>query len=291
MHEIEPFYNWENFYSSESDELSPFYGVNYNLERYTNDIYGYYIHPLWDYIGSETLYIKILFADYKKRFAVIEMFGEWNDTLHNDIMHLKRNVIEQMIGNNINHFILIGENVLNFHASDDCYYEEWFEEVEDGWIAAINFRDFVWDEWKKYHLDYYINFGGNLEIYNWRTLTPHTLYEQINQQMIKRLGQGTIFIIVFFLLPYNIHKFAPLNKKHSNTITMKNLFALMMVASFLVVACEQKTETANTETVDSTKTTNPEPSAPSTVDTTKTADTTKTTETKVEEKKVEEKKK
>jgi len=27
-------------------------------------------------------------------------------------------------------FILIGENVLNFHSSDDCYYEEWFQDVE-----------------------------------------------------------------------------------------------------------------------------------------------------------------
>jgi hypothetical protein len=47
-------------------------------------------------------------------------------------MHFKRNVIDQMVGNGINQFILIGENVMNFHGSDDCYYEEWFEDVEDG---------------------------------------------------------------------------------------------------------------------------------------------------------------
>ena len=36
----------------------------------------------------------------------------------------------------------IGENVLNFHHSDDAYYEEWFDEVmeDDGWIALLNFR-------------------------------------------------------------------------------------------------------------------------------------------------------
>jgi hypothetical protein len=187
MHEIEPFYNWENYYSPSEDEKSPFFGVEYNMMGYTNDIYGYYIHPLWDFIGSETLYIKILYANYNTGFAVIEMFGEWNDTLHNDIMHFKRNVIDYLIKENITQFILIGENVLNFHGSDDCYYEEWFEEVEDGWIAAINFREFVCEEWKKYNLDYFINFGGNLDLINWRTLTPQTLYDQVRNTMVKRL--------------------------------------------------------------------------------------------------------
>lgn len=187
MHEIEPFYNWEKYYSAEEDERSPFYGREY-ADAYENAIYGYFIHPLWDYIGSETLYVKLLFVHYDMQFAIIEMFGEWNDTLHNDIMHLKRNVIDVLTKEGINQFILIGENVLNFHASDDSYYEEWFEDVEDGWIAAINFRYFVEDEWKKYHLDYYINFGGTLEIVNWRTMLPQRLYEVVESQMMKRLG-------------------------------------------------------------------------------------------------------
>jgi hypothetical protein len=187
MHEIEPFYNWDKFYSSTEDERSPFYGIEYNLVHYTNDIYGYYIHPLWDFIGSETLYIKILFTDYEKRFAVIELFGEWNDTLHNDIMHLKRNVIDLMVRERINKFILIGENVLNFHGSDDCYYEEWFEDVEDGWIAAINFREFVFDEWKKYNLDSYINYGGTMEVEEWRTMSPVIFFERISKLILRRL--------------------------------------------------------------------------------------------------------
>jgi hypothetical protein len=59
-------------------------------------------------------------------------------------MWFKRNVIDHLIGQGINQFILIGENILNFHGStDDDYYAEWFEEVEDGWIAACNFRDFI----------------------------------------------------------------------------------------------------------------------------------------------------
>lgn len=187
MHEIEPFYNWENYYSAADDERSPFFGRAYNMHQYTHDIYGYYIHPLWDEIGSETLYVKILYIDYSRRFAVIEMFGEWNDTLHNDIMHLKRNVVDYLLKQNINQFVLIGENILNFHGSDDCYYEEWFEDVEDGWIVAINFREFVEAEWHKYRLDYYINFGGTLEIDNWRTLTPIRLYETVREMVVRRL--------------------------------------------------------------------------------------------------------
>jgi len=187
MQDIEPFYNWETYYVAADDEKSPFYGRDYNMQMYTHDIYGYYIHPLWDEIGSETLYVKILFADYHRRFAVIEMFGEWNDTLHNDIMHFKRNVIDLLIQEGINQFILVGENILNFHGSDDCYYEEWFEDVEDGWIAAVNFRDFVEVEWRKYHLDYYINFGGTLNIDNWRTLSPNPFYETVRGLIMRRL--------------------------------------------------------------------------------------------------------
>jgi hypothetical protein len=188
MHEIEPFYNWGKYYNPIDDERSPFHGVEYNLQTYTNTIYGYFIHPLWDYIGSETLYIKILYINYEKGIAILEMFGEWNDTLHNDIMHFKRNVIDHLIGEGITQFILLGENVLNFHGSDDCYYEEWFDDVEDGWIAAVNFRDFVLDEWKKFHLDYYINFGGSLEIINWRTMAPLQFYEAVKKNITLRLN-------------------------------------------------------------------------------------------------------
>lgn len=187
MHDIEPFYNWEKYYSASEDERSPFHEAEYNMMEYTNTIYGYYIHPLWDFIGSETLYIKILYINYDLRTAIIEMMGEWNDTLHNDIMHFKRNVVDLLLHEGIRKFILLGENVLNFHGSDDSYYEEWFEEVEDGWISAVGFRDFVMEEWKKYHLDYYINFGGNLEIDNWRTMTPLHFYEQVNAMVVRRL--------------------------------------------------------------------------------------------------------
>ncbi len=187
MYDIEPFYNWEIYYVAAEDENSPFYGRDYNFNEYEHTIYGYYIHPLWDEIGSETLYCKILYTDYDRSFTVIEMFGEWNDTLHNDIMYFKRNVIDLMVGEGINKYILVGENILNFHGSDDEYYAEWFEDVEDGWIAAVNFREFVEVEWKKYRLDYYINFGGTLEIENWRTFTPVKFFELVDSLIIRRL--------------------------------------------------------------------------------------------------------
>ncbi len=188
MHNLEPYYNWYQFYDSSEDENSPFYGKEYNYDLYTNAIYNYYIAPGWDYIGSETLYIKILFADYELNYVVIEMIGEWNDAISNDIMHLKRNIIDHFVDMGINKFILLGENVLNFHGSDDCYYEEWFEDVEDGWIAGVNFRDFVEYEWKQYDIDSYINFGGNLQIGNWRTMEPLYFCNLVNSLIVRRLS-------------------------------------------------------------------------------------------------------
>jgi len=188
MHEIEPFYNWYKYYNVSEDERSPYFGKEYNLDLYSDAIYNYYIDPAWDYMGSETLYIKILYADYDIGFTIIEFIGEWNDALHNDIMHLKRNIIEHMIKEGLNKFILIGENVMNFHGSDDCYYEEWFDDVEDGWIAALNFRYFVEEEWRKYNIDSYINFGGTLEIVNWRTLHPKGLYDLVSTLIHRRIS-------------------------------------------------------------------------------------------------------
>jgi hypothetical protein len=187
MHEIEPYYNWLRYYDPAQDDRSPFYGKEYNFEVYSDTIYGYYIDPAWDYMGSETLYVKILYADYEAGYVVLEFIGEWNDAINNDIMHLKRNVIEPLSHEGVNKFILIGENILNFHGSDDCYYEEWFDDVEDGWIAAVSFPEFIQDEFKKYHVDSYINMGGTLQIDKWRTMMPHTFFDTVNKLIIRRL--------------------------------------------------------------------------------------------------------
>lgn len=188
MHLIEPFYNWYKYYNPAEDEQSPYFGKEYNYELYTNTIYGYYIDPAWDFMGSETLYIKVLFADYQRGYCVIEFMGEWNDALNNDIMHLKRNIVDHFTGKGVNKFILVGENILNFHGSDDCYYEEWFEDVEDGWIAAVSFRDFVLSEMTVYNIDSYINYGGSLQIDNWRTLKPLQFFELVSSLITRRLS-------------------------------------------------------------------------------------------------------
>ena len=175
-------------YDPALDERSPFHGKEYNYDVYSETIYGYYIDPAWDFIGSETLYIKLLFVDYDRAFAIIEFIGEWNDAINNDIMHLKRNVIELLGAEGINKYILIGENVMNFHGSDDSYYEEWFDDVEDGWIAAVSFPEFIRSELQKYNIDSYINMGGTLEIERWRTLPPQTFFEVVSQLIQRRLG-------------------------------------------------------------------------------------------------------
>ena len=187
MHEIEPYYSWLKFYDAAEDELSPFYGKEYNYELYQDAIYNHFIDPAWDFMGSETLYIKLLFVDYDLGVSVIEFIGEWNDAISNDIMYLKRNVVDHLSLNGINKYILLGENVFNFHGSDDCYYDEWFDEIEDGWIAAINFREFVTEEWGKYDIDSYINFGGGLNISNWRTMTPLQFFEKVKAVIAKRI--------------------------------------------------------------------------------------------------------
>ncbi|EOR94998.1 : hypothetical protein [Arcticibacter svalbardensis MN12-7] len=188
MHEIEPFYRWRDDYVAAEDELSPFYQTEYSEFEFDKKIYNYFIHPQWDYFGSQTLYLKILFADYESNFAIIEFIGEWNDTIYNDVMLLKREIIEVMMHEGINKFILIGENILNFHSSDDLYYEEWFQDVEDGWIAAINFQEHVIDEFKKSNIDYYINFGGHLDDLPWRSLSPVQLFMRVEEQLTKRLN-------------------------------------------------------------------------------------------------------
>ena len=126
MHDIEPYYGWREKYDSSEDQDSPFWRREYSEFMFTDKIYNYFIHPQWDNFGADTLYLKLLYVEYDESYAIIELIGEWNDTLHNDVKFLKREIIDVLIKNHINKFILICYNVLNFHGSDDCYYEEWF---------------------------------------------------------------------------------------------------------------------------------------------------------------------
>lgn len=186
MQDIEPFYNWRHLYISEEDERSPFFGREYSEFEFSQTVYNYYIHPQWDDFGSRTLYMKILFADYEQNYAIIELIGEWNDAIENDIMTIKRDVTDHLYFYGIYKFILITENVLNFHSSDDSYYEEWYLEVTEkgGWVVILDMPEQSQYEFKRARLTNYIML---LDLPQWRTMKPDMLFQQIDNWMIRYL--------------------------------------------------------------------------------------------------------
>lgn len=186
MHEIEPFYNWRHIYVSEEDPRSPFFGRKYSEFEFSQTVYNYYIHPQWDDFGSRTLYMKIIYVDYELNFCVIELLGEWNDAIENDIMELKREVMDLMYNEGIYKYILIAENVLNFHSSDKEYYQEWYDEVseQNGWIVALNMPEATQQDFRKKKLNYYIEL---MELPEWRVYKPYHLFKKIDGELMKRL--------------------------------------------------------------------------------------------------------
>ena len=183
MHDLEPYFNWRHLYCAEEDEKSPFFNQEYSEFEFVNSVYNYCIHPQWDSFGSETLYVKILYCDYSVGYCVIELIGEWNDAINNDIMHLKRNLVDGLLQKGIEKYLIIGEQVLNFHSSDDEYYSEWFDDVEHGWLVTIGINDHVLLEWLTLGLDNYFVFGEWFDELNWRTKTPKQLYSLINNRI------------------------------------------------------------------------------------------------------------
>jgi hypothetical protein len=186
MQDIEPFYNWRHMYTAEEDKRSPFFGRTYSEFEYAQTLYNFYIHPQWDDFGSRTLYMKILFTDYEMQYAIIELLGEWNDAIENDIMTMQRDITDIMYKQGITHFILIAENVLNFHSSDDSYYEEWREQLEDdhGWAVILNMPEQSKYDFKKTRLTNYVTL---LEMEQWRTLKPELIFQTIQHEMMNRL--------------------------------------------------------------------------------------------------------
>ena len=100
--------------------------------------------------------------------------------------------MDQLQEYNINKFIFFCDNVLNFHGSDDSYYEEWYDDIkeEGGWICLINVLEHVEQEMKDTQLQYYINFGGIFNDVNWRVHTPRTAFQVVENLLendVKRL--------------------------------------------------------------------------------------------------------
>lgn len=190
MHNIEPFWKWRDYYASEKDKKSPFYGKEYSEFEYSDKIYNYYIHPQWDNFGSPTLYLKLIFVHYIQKFAIVEFLGEWNDCVQNDIMFLKRDIVDVLFACGINKFVLVGENVLNFHASDTDYYEEWWDDVSSsgGWIIGLNFPEHVKDEMFSAGLLHYIFMGEKFSNFPWRNFLPHHLVSHLDNLLIKKIN-------------------------------------------------------------------------------------------------------
>lgn len=191
MHDIEPYYKWRDYYKAESDERSPFYGREYNEFQFTQKIYNYFVHPQWDFYGSQTMCMKILFADYEKNIALIELLGEWNDCITNDGMILKREIADHLISHGINKFVLFCDNVLNFHSGDDDYYEEWREDVmeEDGWICLMNVSDHVLEEMESARLQHYLLLGTDYNDVAWRGLHPKVMSKEVERRMNGAVSQ------------------------------------------------------------------------------------------------------
>lgn len=186
MHDIEPYFQWRDAYIASEDSRSPLYGRDNDEFYFTNTIYNYYIHPQWDAFGSSTLYLKILYTDYDLHYAIIELIGEWNDCIYNDIMTLRREITDLMQNEGITKFMVVCENVLNYHAGEDnAYYEEWHEEVSDqnGWVAIINPLPHVAEEMHKYGLHQYVHL---LTDSPWRGRKPRALLKWAEEHIFSQ---------------------------------------------------------------------------------------------------------
>ncbi len=181
VHDIEPYHKWRQYYISAEDKKSQFYGTVHSEFTFSNKVYNYFIHPQWDSIGSQTLYVKNIYTDYDEGYAMIELIGEWNDCLNNDIMYLKRKLVDNLMAKGIYKYIILCDNVLEYHGSDDSYYEEWWDDVkeDDGLIVLINLREHILKEMESLRIQQYAHIGEHLNEINWRKAQPKLAIQEI----------------------------------------------------------------------------------------------------------------
>jgi hypothetical protein len=187
LQNIEPFYGWLGFYSHEMDENSPFHTVEHNLFEYDRFVYTFAAHPLWDQIESESLLVKILYANYDEGYAIVELLGEWNDLHLNDFKLLCENCLTYLTDAGIRKIILIAENVFNIYLGDDDYYEAFSEELEDGWMALLRARPHVQTEMRQYGIDKYFYWNPAFDDLTWRKLKPWQLFKLVEESMQRLL--------------------------------------------------------------------------------------------------------
>jgi len=92
-----------------------------------------------------------------------------------------------MIAHGINKYILVAENVLNFHSSDDCYYEEWMEDIEEegGWVSIIGLPEQSRYDFTRAHIDRYVQL---IDLPDWRPFTPGNLFTKVDNLLVRRLN-------------------------------------------------------------------------------------------------------
>ncbi len=183
LRDIEPFFGWLAEYSHDQDNRSPFHEVEHNLFEYDRRIYNIPAHPFWDDFGSESLLVKILYADYREGFAILELFGEWNDLFDNDFKLLAENCLTYLIDHGIRQFILICENVFHGYFQSDDYYQALQDELEDGWICAIRLREELQEEMVRYGINGYVFWSPYLDDVVWRKTKPQQLYRFVTSRL------------------------------------------------------------------------------------------------------------
>jgi len=162
--------------------------VEHNLFYYDRSINHIPAHPLWDDFGSESLLLKILFADYGRGFAIIELFGEWNDLFDNDFKLLAENCLTVLVDEGIQKFVFICENVFHIYPDQDDYYQAMQEELEaDGWMCLLRMRDHVREEMESYAVADYFYMSPVLDQVPWRKLKPLELFGLVEARMPKLL--------------------------------------------------------------------------------------------------------
>lgn len=165
------------------DPNNPFHEVEHSEFYYNRSVYNYLAHPQWDEIGSESLLVKILYADYDKHFAIIELLGVWNDLFENDFKLLAENCLTYLIDAGINQFILIAENVMSIYLEADDYYEAVQEELGEGWMCLLRPKDHVRKDLDQSGISRYFFWSDALDDLHWRTLKPWELFAHTRKAM------------------------------------------------------------------------------------------------------------
>jgi hypothetical protein len=184
----EPFYGWLHLYNHEMDERSPFHGVEHNLFYFDRFVHDIPAHPLWDSIESESLLVKILYADYAEGYAIVELFGEWNDLFENDFRLLYENCLCFLTGEGVDKFIFICENVFYIYLQEDDYYQAFIDDISDGWACLLRARPHVIEEVEKYGMGRFFYWSPALSNVEWRKLKPDMLCEYVEEQMRRTLA-------------------------------------------------------------------------------------------------------